>query len=297
MTKYDAIVLIVNIAERGPTPAMYANVHKAIELLYEYGIKESEVYNLIVKPSWQAGTFNFISTIFGQQYGYGGDFDLLSKFYTAFDQQYDDHMANRKGTWYKTAPSNWDNYVLSLPIAASLYNREQYLLNKITALVREKKIGSILDIACGDGRLLRKVKWMHPHVHCQGIDNEPWAIAKAKKSVGNVYFDQMNALSHLPNQRYELVISAGLCDYLDDAHFTRLLRRIEYYNQPRYAIIGNMAENVNRCEMEMFRWKLTYRSSSELVSLAANYFKDKRFKVEYEAQDINLFLNIVPKEG
>jgi SAM-dependent methyltransferase len=296
MTKYDAIKLMVNIAQRGPTPAMYANVHQALRILQQSGIKEKEIYDLLVRPSWQGGTFNFISTIFGQQFGYAGDFDLLSKFYTAFDMLYTDHAEDKKGMWYRTGPSLWDNYVLSLPIAASLYNREQYLLNRISTLVREKHVGSILDIACGDGRLLKKVKALHPHVHCQGIDMEKWAITKAEKQPSGVHFTQMNALQTLPNQRYELVISAGLGDYLTDAHFTRLLRRIERYTNPKYVIFGNMTHNENEVEMDLFRWKLIYRASVDLLSLCVNHYMGSRFRVEREAQGINLFLNIEPRD-
>jgi SAM-dependent methyltransferase len=295
----NAVALLVHVGKKcGPTPAMYANVHQAFKVLQKSEITSEQIYDLVVKFAAVGGCYNILPRIFDQRFGYPGDFELLGTYYEAFDSDYAGYLFGDVYPDFDTPMmSPWDHYLLSTPVAQSVYNREQYLLRRVDELVSEGKVNSILDIACGDGRLLRKIQDKHPQLYTHGIDNEPKAILKAKTlAESGTEFTRMNVLTELPDRPYDLVISAGLCDYLHDGHFTRLVRRLEYSIQPKYVILGNLTHHDHEAEMSLLRWRLIYRMEIELIALAANYFQDKTFFVDAEEQGVNLFLNIVPKE-
>jgi SAM-dependent methyltransferase len=289
------------IGKLGPQPAMYPSVHEAIKVLWAKGVDESWVKTHIVDPSRkyitaheEFGPMNLISLIYDQQYGYAGDWKLMDRIYKAYDN-YAISWAYEGKLGRGHHASLWDSYILSLKTTWSLYCRERYLLHQIGMLIDSGEVKSILDIGCGNGRLLKQIRFIYPHVGCDGIDNEPTAIAAALQDSQQCRFIRMNAIEKLPGGHYDLVLSAGVCDYLDDKHFIRLLRRIEYYNTPGYVILGNLREHENQAEMELFRWKLIYRTSMELVTLGINHFLDKRFRVGIEQMKVNYFLHIEPK--
>ena len=298
MTPQQALKLIYGAAKRiGPRPAMYANLSHAMQVVYDQGYTAEDVKTVLINPSDQNGCYNFISTIFNQQYGYAGDWELLSKFYDAYDQGYTAWLSDEFGPPSKYTASNWDDYILHLSCGQSLYNREQYLLHEIGKLIEAKKVTKVLDVACGNGRLMKKLAVLYPHCIFHGIDNEVLAIEQALESrPNNCAFGVMNALTKLPGDQVDLVVSAGLCDYLGDRHFTRLVRRIEYNMDPKYVILGNLTQHESWKQMSLLRWNLIYRTSTDLVSLAANYFQEKKFRVGQEPLGVNLFLHIEPKE-
>jgi SAM-dependent methyltransferase len=293
MTRHEAIMLLIRIGHRGPTPAMYANVHEAFKTLAREGVGHEAMRQMLVQPSVSAGAFNFIKAIFNQPYGYPGDFELLGKYYDAYDQNYDDYLTDEAKA-SECFPSNWDNYLLSRPVAQSVYNREKYLLKRVDELVEAKRINSVLDIACGDGRLIGKILDKYPRLYCRGIDGEPEAIKKAKaRGLEFTRFEEMNVLTRLPDYEFDLVISAGLFDYLSDGHASRLVRRIHQYMKPKNMIIGNMKAHDNMAEMSLLRWELIYRESVDMIALSAacDTAPPGLHTVDYDHTGINMFLN------
>jgi 2-polyprenyl-3-methyl-5-hydroxy-6-metoxy-1,4-benzoquinol methylase len=193
--------------------------------------------------------------------------------------------------------SLWDHYVLSLKASVSLYNREEYLMSYISQLIEKRDIKNVLDIACGNGRLIKQLASKYYNVEFVGIDNESAAIDEARNSPAfycptNCSFIRMNAVRTLPERQFDLVVSAGLFDYLDDANFARMIRRLERQINPLYVIIGNLKRHEDASAMELLGWKLIYREYSQLISLASNYFQDRVFDVRSEPLGVNLFLHI-----
>ena len=309
MNIQQAVTLIHRIAVLGPTPAMYSNVTEAFKVMHNHGMPSEQVSERLVEPSFatldgslesEPQYFNFIASVFNQPFGYAGDWLLLSKFYAAYDMYYEGWSTGgipeiRKGKYRTT---QWDNYFLSLPCGQSVMNRETYLMTEIGKLIQEKGVRSILDIACGNGRLIKKLAKLYPHCIFQGIDNEPTAIKAGVETdyPDNCTLTEMNAIVQLPYTKPDLVVSAGLCDYLDDKHFSRLVRRIEDSLNPRYVILGNLTTHDSIPQMELLKWKLIYRSPIDLISLVSNYFRGSRFRVGEEHCGVNLFLHIESKE-
>ena len=302
----EAARLIHCIAERGPTPAMYANLGVAFKVLHNYGISEGEIQEGLVVPSHQVYDgdipgdvtfYNFIATVFNQSHGHPGDWELLSKMYAAYDQYYTAWKLDLRPAGKWMIASRWDDYFLSLPAAQAVYNREKYLMEEIGKLIKAHKVTKVLDIACGNGRLIKKLAVKYPNCIFTGVDMEETGIRAAEDGrPNNCAFGVMNALKTLPTDQYDLVVSAGLCDYLDDRHFTRLVRRIEQVTNPKYVILGNMATHDAIPVMELCKWSLIYRDHIHLLSLAVNSFIGSRFRVGREDLGINLFLHIEPKE-
>lgn len=293
MTLQHAVDLIHSVARRGPTPAMYANIHQAFIVLAGAPIEPAHVEELLVKPSYQRGGLNLIEAIFRQPFGYAGDFELLSRFYAAYDALYDGYIEGRS-SHFNVMATRWDEYVLSLPAVQALYNREKYLLKRVDEIVAMNPCTSILDIACGNGRFLRKVMNKYPSMRCCGIDAEPKAIyeASSKHWSHTPELLCMNALTHLPQGRWTTVISSGLFDYLTFPHAVRLLRRIKHQIDPRTVIIGNMQWHEHEAEMLLLGWDLIYRSRVHLTQIGGQFFSRDVMHVDDEYQGVNLFLNI-----
>jgi SAM-dependent methyltransferase len=302
MEVQEAYYMMKSLARVGPQPALYPAVHEMIKTLWQNDFDTAKVYKEFVQPSKkyhtaheEFGPMNLLAAMYEQELGYAGDWKLINKIYTAYDSYAIEWMkAAKLGRGFYA--SLWDSYILSLRTTWSLYCREKYLRYHISNLIRQGKVKTILDIGCGNGRLLKQIQFIHPEVYCHGIDIEPTAIQAALKESRGCKFTEMNAIQNLPNEKFDLVLSAGVCDYLDDRHFQRLLKRIEYYNDPQYVIMGNLQEHENQAEMELMRWKLIYRTSTELLTMGINLFRKSRFRVGKEEMGVNLFLHIEPKE-
>lgn len=299
MNTIEAIQLLTDINERGPHPAQYGAVTAAVKALNaDDRIGRNQLWDLLIKPSRADGKYNFVYHIMAKPYGYAGDFALMDKFYEAYDKHHDRRCRVESCSDYDDKVSLWDQYTLSLPCAMCLYYREQYLLREIGRLIESHKVHSVLDIACGGGRLLTKLADKYPGILLHGIDVEEKAVGRAlirRGRFSNPDFEQMNALANLPKNKYDLVVSAGLCDYLTDDHVRRLAKRIQKYNQPRYIILGNMTSHKDEDLMAVLDWKLIYRTGTDLVSAVANDFTDRALFVGKEPIGVNLFLHIEPK--
>lgn len=108
----------------------------------------------------------------------------------------------------------------------------------------------------------------------------------------------MNVLRFMPTDKYDLIWSAGLFDYLNDRYFVGLLNRFKNNLNP-YAemVIGNFSDNnPTRRVMEVIgQWYLLHRSSQKLTQLAINAgIAENAIYVDQEPLGINLFLRIKP---
>lgn len=292
MTVNDAMYKVYGIIKRGgPMVTEYANLSKAFEVIeaspYDPGIVEWMVQQLELENKQKY--FHFIPHIYRQPYGYAGDFALLSKMY-----ELNDFVTHRKGSLYNL--SNWDRYVASLPSTQSVFNREEYLLKSIGRKIEQDGAWRILDIACGNGRLLKKLKEKYPHIWTMGIDNEDQAIQEAFVDQGQspMKWIKMNALKELPDIQVDVVVSAGLCDYLSEAAVIRLLQRVRRQYDPELIIFGNLTHHECEPLMNLLGWNLIYRDARELEEMIEDHveFRDHVATVGQEDLGINLFLEV-----
>ena len=132
---------------------------------------------------------------------------------------------------------------------------------------RRKPGRDLQEFLCANPLMAAKTR-----VHC--IDQDGKALAYAgtllKDFPDRVTFEKANVLKWRSEDKYDLVWSAGLFDYLSNALFTRVLRKLLLNcKKDGQVVIGNFSQrNVHRTYMEIGGWHLRHRSEAELLHLA-----------------------------
>jgi extracellular factor (EF) 3-hydroxypalmitic acid methyl ester biosynthesis protein len=135
------------------------------------------------------------------------------------------------------------------------------------------------------------------------VDNDPAAISRARANTlvhagrdcgSKIEFVCRNALRFRSEDKFDLVWSSGLFDYLNNKTFVFLARRLkELLSSSGLLVLGNFAsQNPSRPYMELVgEWFLVHRTRQELLRLAeAAGFQKKRCKVVCDETGLNLFL-------
>jgi SAM-dependent methyltransferase len=111
-----------------------------------------------------------------------------------------------------------------------------------------------------------------------------------------IRFHQANALRFKTIERFHIIWSAGLFDYLRDAMFVRLLKVFLQHCLPGGEIVvGNFGEhNPSRNYMELLGgWKLIHRGRDQLIALSKLAgVSAEHVRVDQEPEGVNLFLHI-----
>jgi extracellular factor (EF) 3-hydroxypalmitic acid methyl ester biosynthesis protein len=109
-------------------------------------------------------------------------------------------------------------------------------------------------------------------IHCVDVDKN--AVTYAKKLLDgrvnrtNITFDIGNVFRLRQSQKYDLVWSAGLFDYLDDRYATALVKRMwKWAKDGGQIIVGNFhPRNPTRNCMEWTQdWFLIHRTENDIV--------------------------------
>lgn len=235
-------------------------------------------------------------------YGYHGDFEIIDAIYT---ERVNKHISLEK----------WDRYFHAQSAPRAVRNRKAYFHNLLSR--SEKKLWSdrqiplndcsesrlrVLNVASGPGRDMRE--WFELNSNtgvqfdCVELDSKAirYASELCEPWMNSIRFHQANALRFKTNERYRLIWSAGLFDYLSDAMFVRLLKIFLQHCLPGGEIvIGNFGEhNPSRNYMELLGgWKLIHRSSEHLVALSKRAgVPVEHIRVDQEPEGVNLFLHI-----
>jgi extracellular factor (EF) 3-hydroxypalmitic acid methyl ester biosynthesis protein len=161
----------------------------------------------------------------------------------------------------------------------------------------------VLNVGSGPGRDILEYLNSFPQSRCRFlcVDHDPNAIRYAQTLCRDHYpsqveFIQKNAFRFKSDQKFHIIWSAGLFDYLDNRLFIALLKRLAAFLKPGgQIIIGNFSQNnPTRAYMEMVgNWFLHHRTSEELFELArAAGFDNPALSIHTEPTRINLFLHI-----
>jgi SAM-dependent methyltransferase len=232
--------------------------------------------------------------------GYAGDYLLIDWMYTC-----------------KTAKDRlgrvWDTLAHQYPGVQAVRNRKQYFADLLRHCVAERNPAplSLLNLGCGSARDLRDalialdpssdvIRERVVQVHC--VDHELLAIRYAKRLFGEmglrlgVHWDCTNALRLRPEQKYDLIWSAGLFDYLNDDVSRLLIRRMwRRLNDGGRIVFGNFhPRNPTRVPMELCGgWYLLHRTEEDLIRIAsAAGVPIGCITVEEEPLGINLFCHL-----
>ncbi|WP_428492799.1 methyltransferase domain-containing protein [Rhodopila sp.] len=86
---------------------------------------------------------------------------------------------------------------------------------------------SVLDIACGHGDALRKIRSRFPHARLTGIDLNPWATAAARDAAGDaagIEFINGDAFAYRPEHKFDFIITSQFTHHLTDDQVVSFLR-------------------------------------------------------------------------
>lgn len=220
---------------------------------------------------------------------YTGDFELLDKIQTFFITS-DEHYAN------------WDKYFHSCEAPRVVRFRIQYLESVLEEMMKTKPSNFVfLDIASGPCRDIYEFFKKNPSVDIRidCVDHDPDAVSFAGGLLHSysdkITFYNTNFLRFVFPRKYDLIWSAGLFDYFDDAFFVRKLKlMIGNLNPGGKIIVGNLADtNPSKYYMLLFKWIVFHRSEGHLVRLAKEAGAlGKNIFVDKEPLGVNLFLHI-----
>ncbi|MBM7062490.1 class I SAM-dependent methyltransferase [Pseudomonas sp. UL073] len=217
-------------------------------------------------------------------HGYSGDFEIMERLYSR---------------WLSPLPElqNWDLFTHWHPATQAVRNRKDYFKQVMTALAADGQPRTVLNVGSGPCRDIHEYLQEHPDTplrfECVDLDGQAIAYAQQLLNGAAVLFHQANAFTFSTTQRYDLVWSAGLFDYLNDREFVFLLKALAKLLQPGgELVVGNFSEaNPSRAYMEFGDWVLHHRTDAQLQALAAQAgLPEAGVRIEREPLGVNLFL-------
>ena len=124
------------------------------------------------------------------------------------------HWFNDDNAQYKLRGNNSESGMM----AYSSYILEQLSPN----------LGSnILDLGCGDGKILQKIIEIRPDLECFGLDISPKLIKQAIDDNCHCHFEVGNVLDIRPFKRkFDIIFSFGLAQYIKHNDFIELNRTL-----------------------------------------------------------------------
>jgi ubiquinone/menaquinone biosynthesis C-methylase UbiE len=282
---------ILSAAKTGPEK----NDFKKLDEFY------AEIYNLRLKNlissdqfystrSWFGESMQSLKTLQGhvcmKPYGYDGDFEIIDKIYSNYHSEI---LVFKK----------WDSFFQSQDACVAVRNRKSFFINMLNQLEQGSKI---LNLGCGPCKDLldysiqntKKLSFVNVDIDQKAIDYSK-IILKDAESI-NYEFIKVNILKYIPDQKFDLIWSSGLFDYVNDNTFVHLIKRFVSFLKPEgKLVIGNFNKMNNSLEyMEYGDWFLNYRDENKLFDLTKN-ITSSRINIDYEPLKLNLFLTISAK--
>lgn len=224
-------------------------------------------------------------------YGYPGDFLLLDKIYTGH---------KTKNPKFRI----WDDYFQAQAAPQAVRNRKEYFKDVVSAKCSDNPDLKMLNVVSGPGRELYELYMNLQEDQCINtscVEVDDYAIAYSKglntDHLEHIEYVHSNIFKYENHQKYDIIWSAGLFDYLNEKAFSLLLERFKNWLLPGGEIvIGNFNQENNPCRnyMEiMGDWHLIHRTEEQLRQLARQAgFLNNQIKVGREALNVNLFLHI-----
>ena len=230
--------------------------------------------------------------------GYAGDFLMMEHIYK--------DVAEGEGKLGEII----DGFCLQRPGSLAIRGRRRLLAEQLGKISEEtsKRQGStrIMNLACGPNRelfdFLSNCDYSETiEALCVDVDSEAlqytnqyvnifphrasirlmsenvikWSLGKASQQIGS----------------YDIIYSAGLCDYLDVKLFQALIKQCHRHLSPGGTLIlGNFAPYNDSLFLDrLLKWELIYRTQEDLKEIfSATPFKDN-VSVIAERENVNLF--------
>ena len=89
---------------------------------------------------------------------------------------------------------------------------------------------SVLDVACGHGDALRKIRGRFPNARLTGIDLNPWATQAAVAATDpadGIEFINGDAFAYVPARKFDFIITSQFTHHLTDGQVVDFLRWLQ----------------------------------------------------------------------
>lgn len=243
----------------------------------------------------------FASRCFQKPRGYAGDAVLIDYLYTRSckTSESDDISPLGERIFY---------YTRDISAGHAVRRRRDLMAQIIDETCARVDQPQILSVACGHLReaSLSKAVKERRHGRFVALDQDELSLQLVDREVGSLGISSVCASikalfrGEVAEQKFDLIYTTGLYDYLDERIGTKLTQRMfEMLNPGGRVIIANFLPGTT-CSAymdAMLDWKLIYRSDAELMNLSSTIpaaeIASKRTFIE-ENENI-AFLDIVKK--
>ena len=261
---------------------------------------EEKVYKLkMFFVRWLRSDFvkgRYLTHSLEKPYGYAGDFEIIDMIYR--------NSPNSSGL-----ERLYDNYFQMSAISIAVRNRKEDFKKIILDFVRKspKKNIKIMDLASGPCRdvceLLSVGHLESKKVQFDCYDSDPSSIKYARKLIKDhpsVTFFNQNAIrialmkdivAKIP-QRYDVVFSTGLFDYLDYGVSVRLIQNLKKILSKNGAlVISDVRDKFSNPSIYFMEWvadwSLIYREDDEFRNIFLDAgFTENNLSCSYEQQGV-----------
>lgn len=240
-------------------------------------------------------------------YGYAGDFKIMDDIY----------QNSPKSIGFERL---YDNYFQMSTICNAVRNRKEDFKRLITNLVdkRHNLPTKIMDLASGPCRDVFEIISNHSLVkkdvifHC--YDSDIRAIEYARRLLGfdsRVHFFHENAvrlalkrnIEAVVKDRYDLIYSVGLFDYLDTRVSIRLIKNLrQLLNEGGILAISDVRDKFSNPSLYFMEWvadwNLIYRDDDNFRSLFLGAgFSKEELTYDYEQQGLMQYIIAVRQDS
>jgi extracellular factor (EF) 3-hydroxypalmitic acid methyl ester biosynthesis protein len=280
------------VEKGGPTPEDYYMINSVLDAIAANNEGENkmppELYEAL-KPTMTENTMHGFAH--SKPHGYSGDFEMIDRIYQL---------------WKSPDPKlrRWDEYFHDLAAAKAVRNRKDYFQRMLRNLTKKCNgiSSAVLNIGSGPGRDMLEFfeSADNPHITIDCVDIDENAIAHAKKLcakyLDKIKFHKRNIFRFRPEEKFDIVWSAGVFDYFTDRQFVMLIKRLyTYVKDAGELAIGNFSTiNPSRPHMEIISdWHLKHRDENHLRKLAIEAgIPAENITCRKEEEGVNLFLHI-----
>jgi SAM-dependent methyltransferase len=145
----------------------------------------------------------------------------------------------------------------------------EFLLSLLAPLEFE----SLIDIGCGDGRLLSEIGVRFPGKILEGVDYSEQAIALAKVLSRGATFSAGNILSSEPVRQYDIATSVEVIEHIPPADLERFVAAMAERIRPGGKLILTVPHRNRPVEKKHFQ----HFDLAKLRELLSPHFADLRF--------------------
>lgn len=275
----------------GPEPDQYSTLNSALE---DFNLSkrrgEFNYYGPDFKEDLMGKALSF-DTMQGLAYrkphGYAGDFELLERIYGHF-------LTPQREL------KNWDQFWNSQAFVSAFQHSTRYFVDVMAAAEQHNQGMKVLNIASGSSRSVADYLGQNSSESSFLCMDQSWkaldyASILCRKHADQVGFRHGGVEEIKPDEKYDLVWSEGLFDYLNDASFKLTLEKLlSHTRKGSEIVITNLStNNPSQTYMDFLDWHLNPRSEAHMTYLATCCgIKRSQMHVVQDPSKVNMYLHI-----